>query len=36
MITEDSTMIAPTDSSMPAVRMTSVCAAPTMPVIATC
>ena len=29
-------MIAPTERSMPAVRMTSVCAAPTMPVIATC
>ena len=34
--TDDSTMMAPTDRSMPAVRMTSVCAAPTMPTIATC
>jgi hypothetical protein len=29
-------MIAPTERSMPAVRMTSVCAAPTMPTMATC
>ncbi len=29
-------MIAPTERSMPAVRITSVCAAPTMPMIATC
>ena len=29
-------MIAPTERSMPAVSTTSVCAAPTMPTIATC
>jgi len=29
-------MIAPTDKSMPAVRMTRLCAAPTMPTMATC
>ena len=29
-------MMAPTERSMPAVRMTSVCAAPRMPTIATC
>ena len=36
MTTELMTMIAPTESSIPAVRMTSDCAAPTIPVIATC
>ena len=36
MTTEDSTMMAPTERSMPAVRMTSVWAAPTMPTTATC
>ena len=36
MTTELSTMIAPTDRSMPAVRMTRLCAAPTMPTICTC
>ena len=34
--TEDRTMIAPTDRSMPAVRMIRVCAIPTMPMIVTC
>ena len=34
--TEDSTMIAPTERSMPAVRMIRVCAMPTMPMIVTC
>ncbi len=29
-------MMAPTERSMPAVRITSVCAAATMPVMATC
>ncbi|MNE95061.1 hypothetical protein D3C80_1931040 [compost metagenome] len=36
MTTEDKTMIAPTERSIPAVRITKVCAAATMPVIATC
>ncbi len=36
MTTEVITMIAPTDRSMPAVSTTSVCALPTMPVMATC
>ena len=36
MTTEESTMMAPTDRSMPAVRMTSVCAMPRMPMIVTC
>ena len=34
--TELSTMMAPTDRSMPLVRMTSACAAATMPMIDTC
>jgi hypothetical protein len=34
--TDDSTIMAPTERSMPAVRTTSVWAAPTMPTMATC
>ena len=36
MMTDENTMMAPTERSMPAVRTTRVCAAPTMPTIATC
>ncbi len=36
MMTDDSTMIAPTERSTPAVRMTSVCAEPTIAMIVTC
>ena len=36
MTTEHSTMMAPTDRSMPAVRMTSVWAMPMMPMMVTC
>ena len=34
--TEEITMITPTERSMPAVKMTSVCAMPRMPMIVTC
>ena len=36
MTTEDRIMMAPTERSMPAVRMTSVCAMPSMAMIVTC
>ena len=36
MTTEEITMMTPTERSMPAVRMTSVCAMPRMPMIVTC
>ena len=36
MTIDDSTMIAPTERSMPAVRMISVWAMPSMPMIVTC
>ena len=35
MTTEEITMITPTERSMPAVRMTRVCAMPRMPTIVT-
>ena len=34
--TDDKTIIAPTDKSMPAVKITSVCAMPKMPMSVTC